>query len=231
MRIRPMSLIALALAAALATAAQAAQPAGQEPSLLELLDSLYGPDALLSVEQASGPALDFQWSQAGPDPAVVRARAKFADLALSMGIIDGPVTQENLQVLLDQTGLAVDYHGIFDPPLVTQLGLDDPQGAFRLFLQTVSGNGHACGVEDSHILAFQIAAAPPGHEDNAIGSYVVAFENLKADLGSGRAWDFNEAVLEISGIVPVGRLTAPEPATLALLLAGTPLLLRRRRSG
>jgi hypothetical protein len=109
-------------------------------------------------------------------------------------------------------GVGPGVYGYFTDPYPGSIALSDSGPVFGLKLNTRDRFGYSdpslnlSGVDQ--LVTFEIVGNA-GHPNNAIGSYVLAWEDSLLDN------DYQDAVFEISGVVPV-----PEPGMAALAASG-----------
>ncbi len=191
-----------------------------------ILDSLYGLENLQRVNDV-GTNSDQIWSWVdGVDSWSATVQAKHAAYSHDFGILPG-LESDNLITIVDSI-----YFNNTEPRSNSYL-IDDSFQTFRLGLHVfntdltwssqTSENLYR-GLYTDHMVTWQIMDNA-GFEDNQIGNYVVAWE----DLAPGQCYydgDYQDLVVELSGVQP-GTPIVPEPATVAILAAGAIFLVRR----
>ncbi|MET0849648.1 MAG: DUF4114 domain-containing protein [Candidatus Rokuibacteriota bacterium] len=202
---------------------------GGEPSLATaggILDSLYGLSNLTRIDDGS----DQLWTNIGTIE--VTAVAKYSAYSQLFGYLPGESGGTFVPLFsVAPDGLLPGLSGSFT---VADSGpifrwADDPNGAGTapgLWSSLESGNGDS---HLDHMVTFQITGAA-GHPGNALGAFVIAFE----DFSGGGDRDYNDLVIEARMIAPSLTTAVPAPGSLALLaaalvLGGSSAWWRRRR--
>ena len=178
-----------------------------ETTLSDILNSLYGLGNLQRVDDAS----DQIWNPADSE---ATAQAKFAAFSQNFGYIpqkDGMFNSADYVSLFNVPGgtngidnLAVPTAALSSGP-VNFLWALDPSGA-PLWTSLPDQNSDLF----DHMVTWKITGnAGEGNENNPIGNFVIAWEDLKG--GGDR--DFNDLVVEVTA--------APVPIPAAILLLGS----------
>lgn len=201
-----------------------------------LLDRLYGLGNLERVDDREAMVTDQMWqAMPGSEQLRIMIMARYAPYGLDLGLIVDEDPVANFQAIADAGGKP---RGIYPRSIATSVAFETAilDSAFRwgIFvseservwssreIDNVSPVALAEDGDGDRMLTFQIVDnenAP----SNAIGSYVIVWEDSPTDLGMDR--DFNDLVVEVSGAQPI-----PEPLSLSLLAGGL-LWVRRRARG
>lgn len=227
------ALLLLGAGSAYAALTPVNSPNGSEPNLINnssqpsVMNYLYGAGNYTRIDDS----VDQIWSVSSGNTFVV---AKFAGNGEVLGYFpgaSGPTNASTFQALYSVGGSGYAVSG-------SSSGLN--QNTFRWGIQAGAAQGtqyfSSSPVDNlldssafkDHMVTFKITGNA-GHPNNAIGDFVIAFEDLiensKKGLASDR--DFNDAVFQVKP----SNLAVPEPAT--YLLLGSALLLTlvaKRRS-
>ena len=224
---------------------------GSETSLAEpggILDILYGLSNLTRVSDGDSETTDQYWGFSGPDgEGTARIRAKFAGFNHRFGHLSG-ATGSDFHSLIDTSNLSSGIygqkkHGDNPPPQsftqaqtgeVFRLGLDLVSKPGWLWSSVPKENttmpGGATGDGIDHMVTWMITGSSKKYKNNVIGNYVVSWEDLSADgqIGSYDG-DYNDVVVELSGVQPGSSPPVPEPVT-CVLFAMSALLLRGHKA-
>jgi hypothetical protein len=175
---------------------------------VSVLEFLYGEGNLRRVDDAS----DTLFRYTAPT-ATVRMVAKFSGVTERFGYRQADGSLQTILQARDRRGsgyfpATFGAVGMLDPAetgAIVTLGMRD----LAAFSQP---NLNRTGADQ--LVTFEIVDAV-GHPQNAIGSYVLAFEDTPPNFGSlTYDGDFQDLVVEVSGVVPI-----PEPTSTALLVA------------
>lgn len=188
-----------------------------EASTYAVLDQLYGLQNLTRVDDAKATKTDVEWYFGeGKTSADIKTVASYAGYNSTFGISDS----------LGFTGIVDTQQGDWQTIYSSQFNDDK----FHLAIETPEGNiwssdqgANSDGGTD-HMVTWLITGNE-GFEENEIGNYIVAFEDLASIISDK---DFNDFILEIRGLED-GVAAIPEPATIALLGMGLIGLGYRRR--
>lgn len=199
-----------------------------------LLDQLYGLDNLVRIDDFAAAHTDQHWHYLGADTAVnVTFRAKYAGFTHQFGLIsDGG----DFTALLNS---GKSYKGVYPtgsaPAASAPGGPADTYFNLGLYINNTKNLWSSVPADNTlqqgsfvePIVDQMVTYAIIGrnnHPTNAIGSYVVAWEDCSPTRDKWYDADYNDLVVEVAGVAP-----APEPATLAFLAVGL-VFLRPRRS-
>jgi hypothetical protein len=187
-------------------------PSPNEPDLDEILDTLYGWENLERIEDFGDVTTDELWFNMG---AQAQVRAKYAGFDQTFGYFAGPEGEEFVELFtVTEQGYVNEGSAEFT---------SGETGSVFRFGNKPSGSPHwSSRIADNpdgldHMIAFRIKEPPQLGVGNAYGRpatsrYVLAWEDLTG-LGDK---DYNDLVVEVSGVAPV-----PEPGTMALFGIGS----------
>ncbi|RJR33965.1 MAG: DUF4114 domain-containing protein [Desulfobacteraceae bacterium] len=189
---------------------------GSEPSLFNIMDTLYGVGNYNRVDDS----FDQVWLNISGS---ATAMAKYASYSQTFGYI--PETDPQFHELFKVTGSGYlsgfsssnakkdkTLTGLFEPGSYSFLFANDPNGAGEPPMWTSQQSSNSPGFYD-HMVTFSLAG----------GNYVIAWEDL--NLGD---YDYNDLVVEVGG---VSVSAVPEPATILLIGSGILGFLGLRRAG
>jgi len=204
-----------------------------EPTLAEqggILDELYGLENLTRVQDGGAKnSTDQYWTVTG-DSATVTGRAKYAGFPLQFGILEG-LRGWDYDIAMttgaNKYGIYGETKGMPIQSVTRSTGGGELSDIFRFGLRLPNQRGYIwssvptdnavmpggfIGDGTDHMVTWQITGNA-GYEGNQIGNYIVAWEDLAANgsLGGSYDADYNDLVVEISGVQPI-----PEPAGFSL---------------
>ncbi|MDP1834429.1 MAG: DUF4114 domain-containing protein [Chlamydiales bacterium] len=199
-------------------------PNGADPNLVQnssqtsIMNHLYGSGNYTRVDDS----LDQVWTANNGTTQVV---ARFAGNNETLGYFvgnSGATGAGNFQTLYNVNGSG---YGVTGGSTINQNSLrwglkTSGQQGDQYFSSLASNNTLDVSASRDHMVTFKITGTSGGFNDNVLGNYVIAFEDLIDNTAQGRSSDrdFNDAVFEVGQQVKV-----PEPATYALL--GSSLLM------
>ena len=209
-----------------------------------ILDHLYGWDNLERVDDFDTGVNDQYWTYSvGSGNGLAQVQAKNAFFPHRFGILEGEVGWDfdRLTTLgANKNGIYGATHGMpeqhwqdfdsGDTGAIFRFGLDLPSKNGYTWSSVNSDNlsmpGGFAGDGLDHAVTWRIVGHN-GYGGNVIGNYVMGWEDLSGtgSLGGYDA-DYNDLVVEVSGVIPV-----PEPMTLTLMLLSGVLVYRCRKMG
>ncbi len=192
-----------------------------------ILDKLYGWENLTRIDDYDSVITDQYWSlKPGSAMAYDTIVAKYSSFSLDPGFI---IDQSDS--ILFNTDLSN-----ITPGQTVRLGIEIDSKPGFVWSSAVSDNkimpnGYVFSDTSviDHMVTYQISSSSKKHSDNIVGNYIVAWE----DLSPEKLWykfdgDYNDIIVEISGLEPVSCPTpVPEPPTIALLAICSIALIKR----
>lgn len=175
---------------------------------VSVLETLYGESNLRRVDDD----LDvyFVYTEA---VATAKMVAKFSGVTDRFGYLRSDGVLQGVLRAQDRRGSG------YMPETFSPLGVLDPAETGPVFLMGMR-DGPASSLPSANLtgadqmVTFEIVGVV-GHPDNVVGNYVLAFEDTPPNYGTTTYdGDFQDLVVEVSGVVPV-----PEPFAPALLFA------------
>ena len=202
--------IALVLAASPVAANTVWYPSAIEPNLDQILDECYGMSNLVRVADQ----YDQTWINTG---GTVSAMAGFADLTDIFGYLPGTSGMDFHELYVSPSGGGIktsrtDYGmATIDTGPIFRFGL---RAGGLTFSSRVSDNHDSDWMSLDHMITFQVVGNEGGF-NNQIGNYVLAWEDRPGLRFFGSDRDFQDLMVEVSGVAPV-----PEPGTVILMGLG-----------
>ena len=208
-----------------------------------ILDSIYGWDNLERVDDFGSGVNDQYWTYSGDSGGSALVVAKNAGFPHRFGTLLGEVGWDfdRLTTLgANKNGIYGQTHGMpeqhwqdfnsGDTGDIFRFGLDLPSHNGYTWSSVIADNlsmpGGFAGDGFDHTVTWRIAGNS-GFSDNEVGNYVMGWEDLSGTGGlGGFDADYNDLVVEVSGVVPV-----PEPMTLTLMLLGGVFVYHCRKMG
>ncbi|MBN1845613.1 MAG: hypothetical protein JW810_08015 [Sedimentisphaerales bacterium] len=205
-----------------------------EPALAQpggILDTLYGLENLIRIEDADADPIDQVWTVADHQDSIqVTGRAKYAGYPLQFGWLAGESGWDFNPLITtgaNQSGLYGQAKGMPIQSVTRTLSAGDLSDTFRfgLRLQNQKGYTWSSAPADNtqlekgipgdgldHMTTWQITGNA-GFAGNQVGNFVFAWEDLPAD---NRFYnfdgDYNDLVVEVASVRPI-----PEPASITLM--------------
>lgn len=208
------------------------------------LDTLYGWDNLQRIDDFNAVSTDQYWSLTDHELAAeATLRAKFAGYTHEFGLL--PSSEgSSFKKLFNTGGSAYVIYGqdqVLDIPKPKSFTLKKTGDSFRFALKIknipglqwssvqnenlVMPNG-SLGDGMDHMVTFMIAESDELH-NNAIGNYVVAWEDLNANGNSSFDGDYGDLVVELSNITPFQNGNIPEPSSIIFFSLSGLILIKK----
>lgn len=186
-----------------------------EPDLLDILDDMYGLENLERIHDHDNAITDEVWMATGDGSAL--AKAKFAGYDQNFGYMAGGGFESLFMV--DGNGMLAGAEESIAVAAGDVLRFANDTSGSPMWSSERMANAD----ELDHMVTWRVVGSDNGF-DNQVGAYVVAWE----DLWGGGDNDYQDLVVELTGVTPGGE-PVPEPTTIALFGLGAMGMGLRRR--